>query len=164
MAAKVAKATMRISRTGTCSAGFTLLELVVVVFILSLFAALVLPSFYGFGKTGIRSDARKVASLLRFLNDSAIYSKKVFPLQFRLAEKELSWKGPDGEKSEKIGSLVSVTLQSKGQIKEGEITVFFGPMGLQENLDVHLSDGDKEETVSFNSISGRAKVLADGQE
>jgi general secretion pathway protein H len=152
---------MRTSRTGTCSAGFTLFELVVVIFIISLLASVVFPSFLGFGEKGIRSDARKVAAILRSLNDGAIYSKETFPLTFDLGEKTLAWKGPDGEKKERMDSLSSVALQSKGEIREGEATVFFGPMGLQENVDVRLTDGDRRMTVSFNAVSGRAKVMAE---
>ncbi len=140
--------------------GLSLLELVAVVFIISLFAALVFPSFYGFGEAKVNSDAGKIASLLRYLNDTAIYTKETYSLKFDLRDASLQWNGPDGEKHEDVKSLSSVYLPSKGEIKEGEATVFFGPLGTAENIEVRLKDGEKGMTVTFSPISGRAKIIA----
>ena len=139
--------------------GFTLLEILAVVFILSLFAALVFPSFAGFGEKGIRSEARKMASLLRYLNDSAIYTKQTFPLAFNLSDGSLGWKDPEGEKTDRLKTLFSVDLQSRGEIKEGRVTVFFGPSGAQEFIKVRLKDGEKGLTVALNPVSGRTKII-----
>jgi general secretion pathway protein H len=140
------------------SDGFTLIELVVVLFIISLTAAIVFPSFYNLGERRIASDANKIASLLRYLNDTAIYAKETYSLKFDLKEGTISWKGPDGEKHEEIKSLSRLYLPSKGQINEGEVTIFFGPLGAAENIEVHLKDKEKDMTVSFSPISGRAKI------
>jgi general secretion pathway protein H len=137
--------------------GFTLLELAVVVFIIAMLAAVVFPAFFGTGSK-ITAEARKTASLLRYLNDNAISTKSLYPLKFSLPDGLLSWKGPDGEKTDRLKGLVSLTLTSKGTIREGEVTVFFGPMGIQENLAVHLRDADKDMTVSINPVSGRVKI------
>jgi general secretion pathway protein H len=141
--------------------GFTLLELIVVVFIISLFAALVFPSFSDLTERAVKSDARKMASLLRYLNDSSIYTKKTYSLKFDLPGGSLSWEGPDGTKTDKIKNLKSVTLQSKGEVREGEVTVFFGPLGLQENVEVHIADESGSMTVAFNAVSGRTKIIED---
>jgi general secretion pathway protein H len=141
--------------------GFTLLELVAVIFIISLFTAIVLPSFYGFGDNKLKSEARKMASLLRYLNDSSISSKKTLSLKFDLQDGSILWQGPDGEKTEHLKSLTSVELQSKGEITEGEVTVFFGPLGTTENIAVHLKNEKEGMTVTLNSISGRAKITED---
>jgi general secretion pathway protein H len=144
-------------------AGFTLLELAVVVFIISILAMLVFPAFFGTGNK-IMADARKTASLLRYLNDNAIATKNTYPLKFNIPDGLLSWQGPDGEKTERLRSLASLTLTSKGDIKEGEVTVFFGPLGIGENLAVHLRDEDKDVTVSLSSVSGRVKIMEGKQE
>jgi general secretion pathway protein H len=140
------------------TAGFTLIELIVVLFIISLTAAIVFPSFYSLGERRIASDANKIASLLRYLNDTAIYTKETYSLKFNLRDDAISWKGPEGEKQEDIKSLSSLYLPSKGQIKEGEVTIFFGPLGAAENIEVRLKDKTKDMTVSFSPISGRAKI------
>jgi general secretion pathway protein H len=138
--------------------GFTLIELIVVLFLISLTAALVFPSFSNLGERRIASDANKIASLLRYLNDTAIYTKETYSLKFDLRDDAISWEGPDGEKHEDIKSLSSLYLPSKGQIKEGEVTIFFGPLGTAENIEVRLKDKEKDMTVSFSPISGRAKI------
>jgi prepilin-type N-terminal cleavage/methylation domain-containing protein len=143
--------------------GFTLLELAVVIFIISLMASLVFPAFYGSGSK-IKSDARRMASLLRYLNDNAISAKETYPLKFDLQEGELSWKGPDGERSEKVASLAGVDLQSKGELKKGDVTVFFSPLGIREYMALHLRDDEKEMTVSINPVSGRVKVAEGWQQ
>jgi general secretion pathway protein H len=141
--------------------GYTLLELAVVVFIISLLTAIVMPSFFSSGDSRLKADARKMASLLRYLNDSSIYTKKTFSLAFDLEEDSISWRGPDGDKTDKIKTLSSVELQSKGDIKEGQVTVFFGPLGITENISVHLKGDKKGMTVTLNAISGRAKITQD---
>jgi general secretion pathway protein H len=143
-------------------AGFTLLELIVVIFVISLLLAILFPSFYGLEGRSLKSDARRIASLLRYLNDSAISTKVTYPLKFDLKEQTLSWKGPDGEKTEKFESLYSLRLPSKGELKEGEITVFFGPLGIQESIAIYLKDDEeKGMTVALNSLSGRTKIMED---
>jgi general secretion pathway protein H len=142
--------------------GFTLLEMVVVVFIISLFVAMVIPSFYGAGESRLHADARKTAALLRYLNDSAIYTKETYPLTFDLQDRRMTWNSPDGEKTEDMKSLAGVTLPSKGDVTEGSVTVFFGPLGLPENVDVHLRVEDDEMTVTFNPLSGRALIKRNG--
>jgi len=152
-----------IKRRAFGNAGFTLLELAVVVFIIAMLAAVVFPAFFGTGNK-ITAEARKTASLLRYLNDNAISTKSIYPLKFNLPDGVLSWQGPDGEKTEKLKGLTSITLTSKGTIREGEVTVFFSPLGIQENLAVHLRDEDKDMTVSINPVSGRVKITEGVQE
>lgn len=156
---------MQILQAGTCNkqkrpSGFTLLELIIVIFIISLLSAIVLPSFYRLGTDSLKTDAKKLASLIRYLNDSAIYSKQTYTLKFDLQDRSLSWNGPDGDKTEKFKDLAGLNLPSKGMVKEGQVTVMFGPLGLQENLDILLSNGGKEFKVLFNSLSGRIKITS----
>jgi len=138
--------------------GFTLLELIVVIFIISLMAAFVLPSFYGMEEGALKSDARKTASLLQYLNDSSIYTKSTFSLKFDLNDGTLSWDGPEGRKTERIKSVAGLKLPSQGEIREGEVTVFFGPLGAGETVEVELRDQGKGMDVTLNPLSGRVKI------
>jgi type II secretion system protein H len=139
--------------------GFTLLELIVVIFIISLLAGVVFPSFRGLSGRQLNSDARRIASLLQYLNDSAMASKETFSLDFALQKGSISWKGPEGEKTESLKTLVGVDLQSKGMTREGLVTVFFSPLGIQEYMEILLKDDEKGMKVTFNPVSGRAKIL-----
>ncbi len=138
--------------------GFTLLELMVVVFVISVVLALVLPSFTGIGESRITSEAKRLASIVRYLNDSAISTKENLQMKINLGDKLINYIGPDGEKSERFDDLSSIELQTKGAISEGEATVFFGPLGAQESFTIHLKDENSGMEISFNSVSGRVKI------
>ncbi|MEW6417176.1 MAG: prepilin-type N-terminal cleavage/methylation domain-containing protein [Nitrospirota bacterium] len=175
MEKKVEMARMRISRTGICNKkvpsskfqvpsknqpemGFTLLELIVVMFIISIVMALIFPSFAGFGESKLKSESREIASILRYMNDSAVSRKETFSMKFDLDEGTVYWVGPDGEKTKRFDDMTGVTTQSKGKVSDGEITLFFGPLGIQENISVHMGKGDKGMTITLNHLSGRIKI------
>jgi general secretion pathway protein H len=166
---KAAKARTPISRAGICNKkmkmrhkGFTLLELIVALFLISLIAAAVLPSFAGFGERKIKSEAREVASILRFVHDSAISRKETYWVTFDLDGNLIKWKSPEGEKTKKFENLTGLTTQSTGMVSKGEITVFIEPLGLRENLSVHVGTGDENMTITLNHLSGKVKINDEG--
>ncbi|MGD1076487.1 MAG: prepilin-type N-terminal cleavage/methylation domain-containing protein, partial [Thermodesulfovibrionales bacterium] len=147
----------------TSDPGFTLLELVVVIFVLSLVLALSLPSFTGIGESKIQSDAKRLASILRYLNDSAISTKESLYLKVNFQDKTIHYNGPDGEKTETFDALSDIELQSKGTVSEGEATVFFGPSGASESLQMHLRSDKQDLTIALNALSGRVKITKNEQ-
>lgn len=150
---------MPISRTGISSKqGFTLLEIIVVLFIVSLVMAIVLPSFAGFGESKLKSEAREIASILRYINDSAVSRKETFFVKFDLDKNLVSWKGPDGDKTKKIDDMTGVATQSNGMVSKGELIVFFEPFGIQENLSIHMRKGNKGVVITLNHLSGKVKI------
>lgn len=154
---------MLISRTGISSkTGFTLLELVVTLFIVSLVMAIVLPSFAGFGESRLKSEAREMASILRYMNDSAASRKETFLIQFDLDNNMVSWRGPDGQKTKKFHDMTGITTQSRGMVSKGELTVFFEPLGIRENLNVHMRQENKNMTVTLKHLSGKVKIKDEG--
>lgn len=158
MAKKAEKARMRISRAGTCSDGFTLLELVVVIFILSLLLAVALPSFTGMAGSATKSDAKRIASILRYLNDSAIATKDNFPMKIGISNKMISYKGPDGEKAERFDTISGIELQSRGLVSIGEVEVLFGMSGASEGFRIFLKNDSSSVAVSLNPLSGRVRI------
>ncbi len=149
----------RITHHSSLPLGFTLIELLVVIFILSLFAAVVFPSVYTLDGDVVKSEANKVASVLRYLNDSAISTKETCSLKIDFKEGAISWKGPDGERTEKLKSLEYIELQSRGKVQDGQVILFFGPLGIQEDLIFALRSKDEGMTVEFNRLSGRVKIV-----
>jgi len=150
---------MRISRTGTSgSHGFSLLELIVVLFIVSLVMAVVLPSFSGFGENKLKSESREMASILRYIYDSASARKEIFFMKFNLDTNQVSWEGPEGKKTRTFDDITGVTTQSGGLISKGELIFFFEPLGTRENLTVHMSRGEKTMTITLNHLSGKVKI------
>ena len=146
-------------RIGICSnKAFSLLELVVIIFMLSLIIAVVFPSF-SFQRDGkLKSEAGRIASILRYLNDCAVSAKETYAVNINFKEKTLSYKGPEGERVEKIDDLSRVTTQSKGNISEGEAIILLSPTGAGENFSIHLTGAELSMAVVFNALSGRVKV------
>lgn len=149
---------MRISKAGIFSKGFTLLELMVVIFIISMMLAVSIPSFTGIGSSRVKSDAERIASIIRYLNDSAISEKEMFSMKIDFNRKLLIYKGPDGDRTEGFKDISGVELPSKGMVSQGEVVVFFGPSGASENINLYIRDDKNSLTVSFNSLSGRVKI------
>ena len=141
-----------------CREGFTLLELVVVLFVISLVMALALPSFTDLGERRLKSEVREMASLLRYMNDSAIARKETYFMKFDLNDGMVSWTGPDGKREKEFDDLSGVTTQASGRVSKGEITFFFEPLGTRENISVHMSDGTDEMSVTLHHLSGRVKI------
>jgi len=143
--------------------GFTLLELLVVLFLASLLMAIVFPSLYGTEGMRLKSESKRIASVLRYLNDSSIATKDPYSLTFDFGENTISWNGPDVDKTEQFKSLSSVELPSKGNVREGQVIVPFGPLGIQESLVVHLRQPGEAMTIALNQLSGRVAIKTDDQ-
>jgi prepilin-type N-terminal cleavage/methylation domain-containing protein len=161
MRKKGEKAKMLISRTGTCHKGLTLLELLVVIFIVSLMLALSFPSFRFQTDEKLKSEAVRIASILRYLNDSAISTKEACAMKMIFKDRSMHYKVPDGEKKETFAALSAISLQSRGKVSIGEVAVIFSPTGAGESFAIHLADERSRMTVFFNALSGRVKVTAD---
>lgn len=143
--------------------GFTLLELIVIISIISLILAVSLPSLTAVGGDNIKSDAKRIASMLRYLNDSAITTKDSLYMKVNLRDKIIFYNGPDGEKTERINSMAGIELQSKGLVSEGEVVLFFGQSGAAENIRVHLRDEKSAMIVALNPTSGRVKIITSNE-
>jgi hypothetical protein len=120
--------------------------------------AVVLPSFAGFGESKLRSEAREMASILRYMNDSAVSRKETFLIRFDLEKNMVTWQGPDGEKTKKFDDMTGVTTQSNGMVSKGELIVFIEPLGIQENLSIHMRRGKKGLVITLNHLSGKVKI------
>lgn len=145
-----------VNRQSTIPRGFTLLELVVVIFIISAFLALVSPSFYGFLEGRSRTEPKKVASIIRYINDAAINTKKPHTLKIDLTGKRFIFKTPEGEKRETFETLTSVKIPYRGNIEEGELILLFGPSGYPEPFEIYFSGGGY---ITYNPFTSRVKLV-----
>ena len=102
--------------------------------------------------------------MLQYLSDSAMAAKEIYSLDFDLQKNSIYWKGPEGDKTESLKTLTGIDLQSKGMTREGLVTVFFGPAGIMEYTEVLLKDDERDMKVTFNPISGRARILTGGEQ
>ncbi|MEW6052472.1 MAG: prepilin-type N-terminal cleavage/methylation domain-containing protein [Nitrospirota bacterium] len=159
---------MQTSRTGICNRknyfpcackGVTLLELIIALFLVSLVTAVVLPSFGLIGENRLKSEAREIASILRYLNDSAMSRKETFLAKFDLDENTVYWNGPDGEKKRKFDDMTGVMTPSRGTVSRGELILFFDPFGVREDLSVDMRRGETNMTITLHHLSGRVKIV-----
>lgn len=149
---------MQTLTTGRCNCGFTLLELLVVLFILSIAVSLSLPSLLHLGESKVEFESKRLASTLRYLSDNAISTKETLVLKINMKEKKLTYKNPIKEKSEIFENLTGIELQSKGLVSHGEVLIFFGPSGPSEAANFYLGKDGKQTRVFLNPLSGMVKI------
>ncbi len=174
MVSRGARQRVRISAAGISSRGFTLLELLVVLFILSGAAVLVLPRLTAMQDGDARSSARNIAAMMRYLDERAVAGRTRYRLQLDLNEQKISVQqlGKEGvaklpddpflQRNPLIGSarLEDVSTERSGIINSGSIAVTYGIGGLSEPIVLHLGIPGREKpfTVQALPTSGSVRV------
>ena len=156
----------------TRASGFTYLELIAVIVILGGLIALVAPRFAGTGRTYLRTDARRLATLTRYVYEATATKRLSYRLRFDLDGGSVSVATSAGgeeftpEADPVIRrlklrggvELADIVVPGPGKVTAGEVDVFFAPSGPVEPFVVHLSYGDHVKTLDFNPYSGRVRV------
>ncbi|ABQ24891.1 pilus assembly FimT family protein [Geotalea uraniireducens] len=164
----------------TCfSAGFTLIELMVVIAILSIVVLVVLPRLPSTESGKLRSSARTLASGIRFLSDRAITANSIYRMHLNLADstiivKKLTAGGEETTADDQFLNkrfiaegitIEDVTIPRLGKVTDGEVIVPFGPGGLAEFTTIHLKGNSSGHyTVIAYPNSGKVKVEQGYQE
>jgi len=141
--------------------GFTLFELIIVIFIISLTTALVMPTLWDRGERALKSEAKRISNTLMFLYDEASGKKQIYALKIDFNADSFSYESEKESRSFRMKDNIrfkDVIIPSLGEISIGEIIYQFGPMGPEEPITLHLIKDDSEYTVMFNHINGRAKI------
>lgn len=137
--------------------GFTFLELMLVLFIVSLFCAIVLPKFNNLLASGTLSQAGKMADLLVYVNDKALMSKDENVLSVDLENKTVGFKDAGRDKTMAFSLLNKVSLLS-GEVKSGTALIAVSQWGIQQPLKIYFVDNKGSSTAEFNPISAKAMV------
>jgi|Deesub1362B_J571_1020462.scaffolds.fasta_scaffold00010_153 prepilin-type N-terminal cleavage/methylation domain-containing protein len=130
--------------------GFSLLEVLVVIFIISLFSAVVWPWVSSTLKEGSSSEIDHLAATLRYIRDSSAQYKKSFRVEFNFKENSVTYEVPEGRRVMKTTTLIGIKIPSKGLIKEGELSIVFGPEGYPEPFLLYFQD---TRCISYNPFS-----------
>ncbi|MBF0538822.1 MAG: prepilin-type N-terminal cleavage/methylation domain-containing protein [Nitrospirae bacterium] len=144
-------------RASLATRGFTFLELAVVLFIVSLFVALAYPAL----RVSVHSpgsEARRFASTLRYLNDTAINTKALYEISIDLGSKDMSYRLPEGQRQVTLQFLDRVYVSSRGDVREGQLLLPFGSMGLEEILKAYFTRDNETVIVSYDPYSRRVRV------
>jgi general secretion pathway protein H len=154
--------------------GFTLIELMVIIVILSVVALLVFPKMSNNGNADLRSSARSVAAALRYLEDKAVSTKTAYRMSIDMNDSSIRVSRilSDGDEQPDddvffSGKLLAdditvadVITSRLGKVSVGEVQLDFTPMGLRELATIHLrSKSDRFYTVTAYPRNNRVKVF-----
>jgi general secretion pathway protein H len=155
--------------------GFTLIELMVVIVILSVVALLIFPRLPSVHEGDLKTSARTLAAGLRYLEDKAISTKQYYRLRvnFSTGEMKVTRVIPENEEVAETDEVLSrlslvdrtgfadITTSRLGKQSEGEAVLDFSPLGAADFVVFHLKseDGTLFYTVVLYPGSGRVSVL-----
>jgi general secretion pathway protein H len=163
-------------RTARRDAGFTLIEIAVVVFLIALMTLLVVPSTQTFHTSRLKHETRRLAGRERFLYDQAAAGKLVLRLIFDLDAQTYSVArldphapipafSPDLEDGAATVMLPpdvrlrDVTVEGRGTVTKGTVNCNFYPEGYVDATVVHLADNFGHVfTLSFQPLTGRVSI------
>lgn len=153
------------------SAGFTLLELVIIITILGITALMVFPKLSAFGVNKGKGATRHLTRLIQHLAEEAASTKAVYRLHYDLEADAYSVKVLQGrefvpfssalvsnQKLPKGLSFEDVVTPRHGKVMDGEAYTEFFPLGVEKTT-IHLKDGERIWTLMINGLTGRVKVF-----
>lgn len=155
------------------SSGFTLAELLVVLFILTLSLVVVFPMMVGVRGGDLGQASRELIGTAQFLFQEAIATKRVYRLEYNFAQREYWVTAASGG-----GAFLPVrstltprrTLPSTvefqdiwtlrgGKRSDGTTATEFHPLGRVERTTIHLrSAGGGTKTLIIHPLTGRVRV------
>lgn len=155
-------------------AGFTLVEIIVVMVLISLFMVLSIPMFGNIGTGSLDSSARRLSGTIKYLyNESALsgleyrliydldhgtYSAQILAADGRLLDAE-----DQGRQAALKGSVrfEDLHLPGRGHFSMGQVTTRIDPSGWIEETIIHLADGDEEKlTLRVMPLTGITEIFA----
>jgi general secretion pathway protein H len=161
------------------SRGFTLLELVVVIAIISVIMMLAIPRLPSSNASDLRNSARTLAATLRYLGENSVTARIQYRMHLNVRDSEITIAKRTGDGGEAppddtflnkrllaegitIGDVLTPRL---GTVKEGEVLLDFGPGGMADFLTIHLrkSAGAQYTVIAFPG-NGKIKVYEGYQE
>ena len=157
------------------SAGFTLIEIMVVVFLLGAFFSVAMPRVFKTGDMSLRSASRGLVTTIRYLYSKSVFEKRIYKLSFDIDAGEYwvevlqgnqfaSGEG-SGHRRKKLPSEVSFndiqTERTQGKVGSGrDAFILFLPTGIVDSAVIHLRTGkDNFFTLSTNPYTGATKVF-----
>ena len=159
--------------------GFTLIEIVVVLVIISMAMMIVIPRLPSSESENLKSSARTLASTLRYLQDRAATGRTTYYLRLEpgtdvVKVLEAAADGSEKEPGDPLlqqrpvkegVQVADVYIPRLGKVNEGQLRLEVGMGGLREFVVIHLRspEGAFWTVMAFPS-SGKVKVYDGYQE
>ncbi len=154
-------------------AGFTLIELVVVIAILASVLLIAYPAMNALEGFGFSSEARRMAGLFRYLDDRATTEGLYYRVWFYPEDESFRVEtSPDGQEFSpasdpdiqglKLGNtteIEDISISGLGTIRKGEAAIIFNPSAGADPFSLHLRRGEQSVTLQYNPYSGKVKIL-----
>ena len=155
-------------------AGFTLIEIAVVLVVISMVMMLVLPRLPTSDQENLKISARTLAATLRYVQERATTSGTGYYISLAPGTEsvKISELGADGSGKEptdplllkspvKEGIIVTdVRIPRLGKVNEGQLRIDVGAGGIRDFVTIHLSSPDgKFWTVMAFPAGGKVKAL-----
>jgi len=149
-----------------------MVELLAVIAVIGIIAALVFPRLTSLEGRSLKSDARRISGLIRYVSESAAIKKLHYRLLFNIEDGVITVaSSPDGkeygEESDHnvrrlrlrrgIG-IEDLLIPRTGRVSEGAVTVHFSPYGFSDPFTLHIRGGERVLTLSFNPYKGKVLV------
>lgn len=163
-------------RIAPARAGFTLLELAVVLFVFGIAASFLIPRLRNADSAALGASAARLASSVQYLYEEAAFRQTPMRLNFDL-DRRAYWVtvlSDDPETPEFVPdasplarpvvlpeavAFADVVLPAVGAVKEGVVFAQFLPEGYADALVVHLVNRRSEyATLAIDSLTGRTRV------
>jgi prepilin-type N-terminal cleavage/methylation domain-containing protein len=156
----------------TRKAGFTLVEIVVVMALVSLFMVLSIPLFGNVGTSSLDSSARRLSGTIKYLfNESAMSGREyrliydldhgIYRAQVLEADGALLDAEDQGREAALKGAIRFKDLQvpGRGKFSAGQVTTRIDPSGWVEETVIHLENDDGEMlTLRVMSLTGTTEI------
>ncbi|MBF0123331.1 MAG: prepilin-type N-terminal cleavage/methylation domain-containing protein [Candidatus Omnitrophica bacterium] len=142
---------------GNSSKGFSFLELMLVLFIISIFCVIVFPMFNNDTTSSALSQAQKMSDLIVYVNDKALMSKKENILIVDVGTKTISFRDSGRDKKMIFSKINKVGLLN-GEVTTGEAVIAVSQWGIQQPVMIQFNDKNSGAKVDFNPVSAKAVV------
>lgn len=161
---------MRTSTAGSCERGFTLLELIVVMVLISLSAAFVLPQIHSalFGGE-LRTAVRRFVGLVAETGQEARLRRTAFVLDYDRSQQLFTVTPADEEGADENRTRQTLRLGSSVQVTEiaaahspdrADLSIRFDQRGYADKTAVHFRhDNGDELTVMLSPFLGLTTIL-----
>ena len=159
---------------GGSRAGFTLIEIVVVMVLISLFMVFSIPVFSTIGTSSLDSSARRLSGTIKYLYNEAALSGLEYRLIYNLEEGtyraqilEADGQLVDAEDQGRQAALKcdvrfeDVQLTGRGKFSMGQVTARIDPSGWIDETIIHLDDGSGDKlTLRVMPLTGTTEIFS----